>query len=97
MNLPLILSPAADREFEEAAIWYERQAGLGEAFTERTQNALDQIGRTPELPAPIHQDIRRVRVQRFPYDVFYRVLLDRIEVIGILHNKRDPKTWQSRS
>ena len=36
MNRPVILSPAADREFEAAATWYEQKAGLGERFVERT-------------------------------------------------------------
>ena len=97
MNLPVILSPAADREFDEAAAWYERQAGLGERFVERVQEALDRIGQAPALHAAIYQDIRRVRVQRFPYGVFYHILGDRIEVIAVFHDKRNPKIWQSRA
>lgn len=65
MNPPVILSPAADREFEEATIWYEQEAGLGTVFVERVQEALDRIGRLPELHAMVYQDIRRARVQRF--------------------------------
>jgi hypothetical protein len=49
MNLPVILSPAADREFGEAAAWYERQTGLGEQFVEQVQETLDQISRTPSF------------------------------------------------
>jgi len=96
MNLPVILSPAADRDFEEAVAWYERHAGLGERFVARTEEALNRIGAMPELHAVIHQNIRRVRVAGFPYNVYYRILGDRIEVLAVFHNKRDPKTWQSR-
>lgn len=97
MNLPVILSPAADRELGEAAAWYERQAGLGEQFVEQVQETLDQIGRTPELHAAIYQDVRRVRIRRFPYRVYYRILENRIEVIAVFHDKRDPKIWRSRA
>lgn len=97
MNLPVILSPAADREFAEAAAWYERQAGLGERYVERVQDTLDRIGQAPELHAPLYQDFRRARVRKFPYGVFYRIRVDRIEVIAVLHDKRDPKVWQSRA
>ena len=87
MNLPVILSPAADREFDEAATWYEQRAGLGERFVERVQEALDRIGQAPELHSAIYQDVRRVRVQRFPYGVFYRILGDRIEVSAVFHDR----------
>jgi len=97
MNLPVILSPTADREFEEAAAWYEQEAGLGETFVERVQEALDRIEQMPELHAVIYKNIRRFRVARFPYSVFYRILADRVEVIAVFHNKRNPKLWQSRA
>jgi hypothetical protein len=33
MNLPVVLSPTADQEFEAAAAWYEeQQTGLGTRF-----------------------------------------------------------------
>jgi len=96
MNLPVILSPAADREFDEAAAWYERHAGLAEKFVDQVQETLDQISRTPELHAAIYQDIRRARIRRFPYRVYYRILEDRIEVIAVFHDKRDPMVWRSR-
>ncbi len=97
MNLSVILSPAADREFEAAAAWYEQEAGLGGTFVERVQEALDRIGQMPELHAVVYQNIRRVRVPRFPYNLYYRILGDRVEVIAVSHNKRDPKIWQSRA
>jgi hypothetical protein len=50
VSRPVALSPAADREVEEAAAWYEREAGLGEAFVDRVQEALDRIEQTPEAP-----------------------------------------------
>ncbi len=97
MNLPVILSPAADREFEEAAAWYQQHAGRGQKFVDQVQEVLDRIERMPELHAAVYQDIRRVRVQRFPYNVYYRILVDRIEVIAVFHHKRSQRTWQSRA
>jgi toxin ParE1/3/4 len=97
MNLPVILSPAADREFEEAAAWYQEYAGRGQKFVDQVQEALDRIERMPELHGAVCQDIRRVRVKQFPYNVYYRILVDRIEVIAVFHHKRNPNTWQSRA
>jgi plasmid stabilization system protein ParE len=97
MSLAVVLSPAADREFAEAAAWYERQANRGEAFVEGVQQALDRIGQMPELHAAVYRNIRRIRVRGFPYNVYYRILSDRIEIIAVFHHKRDPKSWQSRA
>ncbi len=55
MSLQVTLSPEAERELEEATLWYEQRAELGESFVERVQEALDIIGRLPEVPARIYQ------------------------------------------
>jgi toxin ParE1/3/4 len=98
MNIPVVLSPAADQEFEAAAAWYEEQkAQLGTEFVEEVQEALDRIGRMPDLPVVLYRNIRRVRVTRFPYNIFYRIHIDRIEVIAVLHSHRNPSDWKSRA
>jgi hypothetical protein len=35
-------------------------------------------------------------VKRFPYGVFYRVCNARVEVVGVLHGRREPTIWQRR-
>ena len=97
MNLPVILSPAADRDVEAAAEWYEEQAGSATRFVARVQEALDRIGQIPELHAVSYRDVRRARVPKFPYNLYYRVLADRVEVLAIVHGRRDPSIWQSRA
>jgi plasmid stabilization system protein ParE len=97
MNLPVILSPAADRELEAAAEWYEERTGQATRFLGRVQEAHDRISRRPELYAVVYKDIRRVRVPKYPYNVYYRVLADRVEVLAIVHGHRDPSVWQSRA
>jgi len=96
MKSPVILSTEAGREFEAAAIWYEQQAALGAGLVDCVQEALDKIGRNPELHAVIYRDIRRMCIRRFPYGIYYRILGDRIEVIALLHDRRNPDVWRSR-
>jgi plasmid stabilization system protein ParE len=96
MNLPVVLSPAADREFADAARWYEDKTGRGESFVTQIHEALERIGQMPELHAIVHKDLRRARVAKYPYNIFYRVLADRVEVIAIVHGHCDPAVWQSR-
>ncbi len=97
MNLPVILSPAAEREFDVAADWYEQKAGLGDRFVMRVQEVLDRIQRLPELHPVIYKAVRRARVIKYPYLIFYRILPARIEVIAILHGRRDPSVWKGRA
>ena len=80
MNLPVILSPAAGLESEHAADWYEQTAGLGANFLDKVQQVLDRIGRMPEAAPTIFMDIRRVRVQRFPYSI-----LDHLVELAFFH------------
>lgn len=50
----------------------------------------------PELYAVAVENTRRGKLHRFPYLVYYRVLSDLIEVMGVLHVSRDPRVWQER-
>lgn len=41
-------------------------------------------------------DIRRARLKRFPYGLFFRLVDDDIFVIACFHANRDPKVWRER-
>jgi toxin ParE1/3/4 len=97
MTLPVVWRPIARAEFDDAGDRYEqRSAGLGARFTRAVQDVLDRIASLPGLYAPIYQDVRCGPVRRFPFVVLYRVLPDRILVIGVVPSKSDPAVWQSR-
>ena len=97
MSLPVVLSAEAEADFDTAADWYEQQAGLGAKFTLQVRQTLVRIGQMPELHAILHRDIRRAKVQKFPYNAYYRVRADRVEVIAMLHGRRDPSVWKNRA
>lgn len=91
------LRPEAEADLASARDWYDQQRdGLGEEFLEAVQVTLGHIEATPTMHAPIYKDVRRGFVRRFPYLIFYRILDDGVEVVGVVHNRRHPKTWQSR-
>lgn len=97
MSLSIVLRPAAQEEFDEAVDWYEQQsAGLGVEFLNRVEEALDRISATPEAYSIVFQEMRRIVVRKFPNLIYYRVEPEQIVVFAIFHNKREPKTWQSR-
>ena len=98
MSLPVNLRPVARIEYLKASAWYEdEQPGLGEAFEIKVQATFDMIADQPNRFPIAESDIREAKVRRFPYCVYYRVLPDFIEVVGVFHQSRDPKEWQARS
>lgn len=83
---------------DEAYNWYEDQKeGLGDDFLDCVDEKINQIQQMPELYAIVHKEIRRVAIRRFPYLIYYRIVVDRVIVLAVLHGRTNPKTWQSRN
>ena len=97
MTLPIVFRPEAADDVVAARDYYDRrQLGLGARFAAALEDTLVLTAEHPELFAVILRTVRRVKLRRFPYVVYYRVLVDRIEVIGVMHGSRHPRNWQRR-
>src|ERR1700692_1695137 len=58
-------------------------------FLSYLDEAFERISAFPQS-CPAHRyGIRRLLLGRFPYWVYYRVVPDEVEVIAVLHTKRD--------
>jgi hypothetical protein len=44
----------------------------------------------------MYADIRRARLRRFPYGIYFKIEGDDIFVIACFHAARDPTNWQDR-
>jgi plasmid stabilization system protein ParE len=97
MTPRLFVRDEAAADLEAAADWYEaRRTGLGGEFLRTVRGLLAGIARAP-LEYPVARgEVRRARVRRFPYVVFYVVEPAHVEVLAVLHGRRDPQVWQSR-
>jgi plasmid stabilization system protein ParE len=97
MSLPLVVRAAAQVEMLDARDWYEQQrAGLGDEFVTAVEQLFERISSMPEMYGVVTGDVRRAKLRRFPYVVYYRVLTDQVVVIAVLHGRRDSQAWQSR-
>ena len=95
--LPLVIRPEAQADLLDAREWYNRQrAGLGNQFVDAVEELFEQIRKDPDFYACTMKSVRRGKIRRFPYVVYYRVLDDRTEVLAVLHGSRDPRVWQRR-
>ena len=66
-------------------------------FADRVQEVFDRIAANPLLHATVLADVRKAVVMRFPYCVYYRTEVARVEVIAVFHTSRDLSIWQSRA
>jgi plasmid stabilization system protein ParE len=57
---------------------------------------LQRVVEQPELYPSVHRTTRRILIHRFPFGVFYRVEMDSVVVVAVMHGSRDPQRWKQR-
>jgi plasmid stabilization system protein ParE len=89
--------PRARDEVEEAQAWYEERSLLAAAgFLHEISVAVTRIVAAPNrYPASLHCT-RRIRLERFPFGIHYRVHENDIVVVAVAHQKRRPGYWAGR-
>jgi toxin ParE1/3/4 len=94
---PVILHEEAEAELEGSIAFYEnRRRGLGIEFHEEVAKAIQQLQGNPSM-FPIHrEDIRKCRVRRFPFTIFFQELEEVIWITAVAHQKRKPDYWSDR-
>jgi plasmid stabilization system protein ParE len=98
MSLPVVLRPLAHADAQQIHAELEAKTlGLGDSFLDRLQETLEQIEAMPEMYGEVWGTVRAARLRRFRHVIYYRVLVERVEVIAIMHGARDSSAWQSRA
>lgn len=89
--------PEALTEFVESAVYYEsQQLNLGHRFVDAVEEAIHRIAAHPQLYPVVESNVRKCRVLRFPYGMIYRVKEDSIEIVAVMHLRRQPGYWKQR-
>ena len=97
MKRELMIGPAVWAEIQCARAWYEeKQAGLGAQFAIAVDAAFAAIERAPASAPAFSATVRRRRLRRFPYSVFYTSDDQRIWLIAVFHASRDPEVLSAR-
>ncbi len=98
MTRSLIIRPETEDDLADSRDWYDaRQVGLGTAFLNVVDEVFEQIRQSPELYAAGYKAVRRVRMKRFPYVIYYRIVGQIVEVLAVLHGSRGPNVWKARA
>jgi plasmid stabilization system protein ParE len=92
------LHPEAQLEARAAREWYrERSEAAAEGFVAELDNAVREIGESPERWPKYTPSTRRFLFRRYPYYVVYRQLLTIIQILAVAHGHRRPGYWRRRA
>ncbi len=90
--------PDTDVELEEATFFYEkRSAGLGDDLLYDFEQTIQRIVAAPTRYRKIYDQIRQVRLRRFPFNIVYEVSENIIYILAFSHLRRRPFYWQNRT
>lgn len=96
--MKLLVDPEALVEVRNAAAFYEgSQSGLGKAFLAEVEEATKEIVRHPLMWRRIRGRFRRYLIPRFPYALIYAVQGNTIYVAAVMHLRRKPGYWATRT
>jgi hypothetical protein len=99
MNYIISIQSEAEHDLDDAFIWYElNQAGLGKRFFESVDESVCLLTKNPLAFAEFYGGLRRALIKKFPYGIYYKVILERkeIQIVGILYFGRDLKILRYR-
>lgn len=95
--LPMVILPQAKADIGRSAQYFDgARPGFGLLFIHQLYFTLQHIREFPESCQRFRGDCRRAILHRFHHAVVYRCLSDRIEIVGIMDDRRDPARWKPR-
>jgi len=91
------LHPQALEELEHTILFYKKQqAGLEKRFIEAVEDAINRVCRNPLLYRKIDVAVRKCRLLHFPNAIIFRTEPAQLEIIAVMHLRKQPNYWQSR-
>ncbi len=93
----IIVRPAAVVDIQAAGKYYDDEVpGLADDLITELDQLFERLAAFPRS-APLvagYEPVRRARLRRFPYGVFYQPRATQIEVLRVVHRSRSPGTWR---
>ncbi|HEX2092437.1 MAG TPA: type II toxin-antitoxin system RelE/ParE family toxin [Longimicrobiaceae bacterium] len=95
--IDVVLLPEAEEDLSDTAAFLERRVpGLGDRLVAEVEYALGRLAENPYVGPHLVQDVRKLRVRRFPYNLIYRILPSHVLVLAVAHHRRRRKFWRGR-
>ena len=71
--------------------------GIGHEFMDSVEQTLNRISENPSLYPVVHRDSRLALTRKFPFGVHYVVADSTVVVIAVMHARRHPRRWKSKT
>jgi plasmid stabilization system protein ParE len=92
--MKIVYSRRALADLEQIADYYSSHASpsVANSIRRRFLDVIERVRSSPEIASRVTQrsDIRVIPVIRYPFQIFYRVRSDTIDVLHIRHTSRRP-------
>jgi plasmid stabilization system protein ParE len=93
----IIIQPEAELDLDEAYEYLEQQRiGLGFELLASISDAIALLEENPFLFQKIQGEKRRIFIQRFQYNLIYKVIDSHVYILAFLHGRSNPKRWEGR-
>jgi len=87
----------ANSEFLAVIEYYQlERSGLGGAFIDDVESAVQLLGDFPLIGAPAPSGARRMHLRRFPYSLVYKATTEVVWIVAVEHHNRLPGFWRDR-
>ena len=98
MPYKLSIRKEAEADIAEAYQYYEGcQENLGGDFVFCIDEAISRIQNNPKQFRAVLGAVRRALVRKFLYGIYYTIKDNEIIVLAVIHARRNPEHWRSRS
>jgi len=95
--MQVTILPDAENEMLDSVTYYEqRDYGLGAKFLDEIEETLELISKYPESGTLLNTFARRVLLSGFPFGIVYRIYIDQIVILSVMHLSRKPNYWVKR-
>ena len=93
----LTFDPAVQSDLRKAKSYYERQRrGLGRDFLSRVLDQFERIALYPLAAPVVERNVRKIGIEKFPFEIYYRLNDQEIFVFAIIHERRHQDFWKKR-
>ena|SRR4030066_1956572 len=87
----------ASIELDDAIEYYNLQStGLGQKFLDEVLETIELISHFPQLWSQNTENTRKAVLRKYPFNLIYSLFEDKIYIIAVAHQNREPEYWIDR-
>jgi len=87
----------AQQDVQEIIDYYDSiNPEITDRFLRKLFLDISTIKRNPKIFAKKYKEIRMCYLQKFPFNIYFKINDNNVEIIAVLHTSRNPDIWKKR-